>query len=306
MEGQEGYSKTVKLNNGVEMPRYGFGTLLSQNLTELVYEAVKAGVRMFDTAYVYQNEKQLGEGLAKAIKDGLAKREELFVVTKVYVTWRHDPEASLKMQLANLGLDYVDLYLDHAPKAINLDEGGVERKSPLHVFWQNMEGLVKKGLTKSIGVCNYNVQSLMNLLAFAEILPVVNQFEFHPYFTQTGLVDYCHKTNVKVMAWNSLGKNFFVGLYHSDKKLNLIEEKVILEKAKKYSKSAGQILLNWSVHHDGIIIPGTSNPNRFKENMCALDFKMTKEDAEEIDKLNINYRFGALSNVPGNDADLYA
>jgi len=293
----------VKLNNGLEMPIYGLGTLLVKNLPDIIYAGIKEGVRLFDTAYVYQNEKEVGLGLKKALDEGIVKREELFISTKVWITHRHDPEASLRNQLKALQLDYVDLYLDHAPMSIAKDESGVERKTPLHVFWKNMEDLVKKGLAKSIGICNYNVQSMVHLLAFCEIAPVVNQFEEHPYFTQKGLVDFCKLSNIHVMAYNSMGKNFFVEKFHSDKNLSVIDDKVVVEVGKKYNKTPGVILLNWAVSQGFIVIPSTSNPERFKENLQCLSFTMVKEDIEKISALNIPYRFGTSGH---HGVDIYA
>jgi diketogulonate reductase-like aldo/keto reductase len=298
-------SKSIKLNNGLEMPRYGLGTLLVKDLPNIIYIGIKSGVRLFDTALVYQNEKEVGEGIKKAIEDKLVTREELFISTKVWVTHRNDPEACLKSQLQVLGLDYVDVYLDHAPVAIAKDTAGNVIKVPLHVFWTNMEGLVKKGLAKSIGVCNYNVQSLLNLLSFCEIKPVVNQFELHPYLTQPGLVRFCKENNIAIMAYNTMGKNFYVEKFHKNSNLSLIDDKVVIEVAQKNSKTPGLILLNWAISHDFIVLPSTSNPERFKENLQCLTFKLSDEDLEKLDKLNIPYRFGISATTPGTP-DIYA
>jgi len=289
------------------MPLFGLGTLFVKELPHIIYEAIKAGVRLFDTAYVYQNEKQVGEGVNKAINDGLVKREELFIITKIWSTWKHDPEAGLRAQLKNLDLDYVDLYLDHAPVWISVNPEGVMRSTPLHIFWKNMENLVTLGLTKSIGVCNYNVQMLDCLLAVAEIKPVVNQFEEHPYLTQKGLVNYCKTHDVAIMAYNTMGKNFYVEKFHKDANLSLIDDKVVVDMATKLGKSPGLILINWAISSGFIVIPSTSNPERFKENMQALTFRMSPEDIETINKMNIPYRFGTSTNTVGSGGiDIYA
>ena len=295
---EEPVSKTLKLNNGNDIPKFGLGTLLVKNVADITYAGIKEGVRLIDTAWIYQNEKEVGKGINKALDDKLVKREDLFIITKVWATHKSDPEASLIAQLKDLNLDYVDLYLDHAPVAYDND-----KFFPQHIFWKNMEGVVKKGLAKSIGVCSYNVQLLMNLLSFAEIKPVVNQFEFHPYLTQPGLVKFCKDNNVKIMAYNSLGKNFFVEKYHSESKLNLIEDKIIGEVGKKYNKTNGVILLNWAISQDIIVIPSTSSAERFKENLQCLSFKMSDEDIQKISKLNIPFRFGS---VQGGAPDIFA
>jgi len=302
------FTPTVKLNSGHEMPRFGLGTLQVKNLPEIVFAAIKNGVRLFDTAWIYQNEKAVGEGISKAISEGLVKREELFIATKVFPIHKEDPEASLDGQLKDLGLDYVDLYLDHAPfTMITNPFTGQEVKGPLHLFWPKMEALVKKGKAKSIGVCNYNVQSLMNLLSFAEIPPAINQFEEHPYLTQEGLVDYCKLKNIHVVAYNSLGKNFFVEAFHKSSGLSLIDDKKVVEMAKKYEVSPGVLLLNWAISRGFSIIPSTSNPDRFKENLQCLEFKMSDEDIKELCKMNIPYRFGGSKESPGcGGIDIYS
>jgi len=224
--------------------------------------------------------------LKRAIDEKLVKREELFISTKVWITHRNDPESCLKLQLQALGLEYVDLYLDHAPVSITNDLQGNVIKVPQHEFWKKMEIIKKTGLAKSIGVCNYNVQSLCNLLSFCEIKPVVNQFECHPYLIQSGLVKFCRDMDVRIMAYNSLGKNFYVAKSHSDNNLSLIDDPVISDVAKKYNRSPGVILLNWAASQDFIIIPSTSNAERFKENLQSMTFTMSKEDIEKVSKLN--------------------
>lgn len=285
-------SKYVKLNNDLLMPTFGLGTSnQKEQLPELIYQSIKNGLRLIDTAAVYENEIEVGLGINNAIKDGIVNREELFVITKLCVTDKHDPENSLRNSLEKLNLDYVDLYLDHWGLFINKDRNGEIQKTPLHILWKNMENLVKKGLTKSIGVSNYGVSLLTNLLSFCEIKPVALEIEYHPYNYNYKLVEYCFKNDIHVIAYGSLVKANYVSMFHSDKNYDLLSEEIVQQMAEKYNKTKGQILLNWALSQGLVIIPMTGKLERMNENMEALDFTMTKEDIFEIAKLNKNYRF---------------
>ncbi len=288
-------SKTIKLNNGIEMPRVGLGTHEIPDLANVIYESIKLGLKMIDTAFRYGNEKEVGEGINKAIKDGIVERKDLFIVTKLAYFQRHKPHEAILNQLKILNLEYIDLYLDHWGMSVNVVDGEVI-KTPTHVLWKNMEDLVKKGYTKSIGVSNYNVQLLMDLLSYCEIKPVVNQVEFHPYLATENLLKYCEKNEVYFMAYNSICRGTYVDQYHGSVKLNLLEEEIVKEMSKKYEKTVGQIVLNWALSQNNIVIPSTSKPSRIKENLETLDFRMSKEDVEKVSKLNNGYRFGGSLN----------
>jgi len=173
-----------------------------------------------------------------------------------------------------------------------------------------MEGLVKKGLTKSIGVSNYNVQALVDVLSYCEIKPAVNQVEFHPYLHQTGLLEFCNLHGVRVVAYNSLCRGKYTTILHKEGTKNLLEEPVVIETAKKYGKSAAQIALNWALAQGLIVIPSSSKTERMKENLQSDTFVMSKDDIENIGKLNHAYRFvtgdmlSAL--IPGLKGDIFA
>jgi D-xylose reductase len=285
---------TITLNNGMKMPRVGLGTYEVKDLSNIVHSSIKDGVRLIDTAWFYKNEKQVGEGIKKAIGDGLVKREDLFIITKVWPSHKHKVEESMKESLTNLGLDYVDLYLDHWPIPVYNDpKTGVDTKPiPLHEFWPVMESLVEKGLTRSLGASNYHVQILADLLSYAKIKPVVNEFELHPYLTERELVKYCNTQQVYPIAYNSICRGAYINLNNISQSLNLLEDPVFKKYADKYGVTTGVLALNWALSQNALVIPATSNPKRMKENLTTLNLRMSQEDLDELHKqLNKNYRF---------------
>lgn len=297
MENTDTISSTILLNNGIHMPRVGLGTHAIKNIEEVVYQSIKDGVRLIDTAAIYKNEKQVGIGIKKAIDEGVVKREELFVVTKLWVDSRHEPEDAIKRSLKELDLTYVDLYLDHWPVSEYYRDGELKKVS-VRDLWRNMEELVRKGYTKSIGVSNYNVQLLSDLLTYAEIPPVTNQVEIHPYLTQKNLIKYCHDKKVYITAYNSLMKGVYVHKLNQTQ-LDLLSEPIIKSLAEKHKKGEGLIALNWAIIQDMIVIPATANPNRMKENIQATSFKLSQDEVKLIDTLNLNNRFNR------SDAEAY-
>ena len=285
------YPKTLKLNNGQEIPLCGFGTYKGDKLDEVVYEAIKLGVRLFDTAWLYQNEKEVGQGLAKAINDKIVARENLFVVTKIWITQFENPEEVLRNQLKDLQLDYVDCYLVHWPNRVYNSETKEFVRIPMHKLWANMESLVKKGLTKSIGISNFNVQLTMDLLTYCEIKPVINQIEFHPYLDQTELLKFLNAFDIATMAYNSLCMGDYKVKNSKFDSYKLLEEKVVLEVAEKHKRSPGQIVLSWAITKNVIVIPKSSSVKRVKENYESVDFRLDNEDLEKLSKLNTGVRF---------------
>ena len=283
----------IILNNGSCMPKVGLGTHAIKDVANTIYESIKNGIRHFDCAFRYGNEKEIGEGIAQAIKDKIVKREDLFITTKLWIADRSDPEGAIKKQLEAFNLDYIDLYLDHMPFSILESERKII-KTPLHKLWPKMENLVKKGLAKSIGVCNYHVQLLMELLSYCEIKPVCNQIEYHPYLTEVDLVDYCKANSIVVIAYNSLCRGPYMSL-HTEKNKNLLEETLVKKYAKKYGKSAGQIALNFSLAQDILVIPASRTTNRTLENLQSLSFRLNQEEIKSLLGLNENIRFNTTS-----------
>ena len=198
-------NKIRKLDDGRIIPLIGQGTsriideikegnkLISKtgNIKRVIYQSIKDGVKLIDTAYKYGNEKEVGEGIKQAIDDKICKREELIIIGKIWLNFKKDPEKALRETLKKLQLDYIDVYMDHWPSGKDFrDERQIEedrRKTGLgkfddvqiYEFWPKMESLVEKGLAKSLGVSNYNIQCLSNLLSFCKIKPVMNEVEYH-------------------------------------------------------------------------------------------------------------------------------
>ena len=181
-----------------KVPTIGLGTaFMTSDISEIVYSSIKDGTRLIDTAAVYGSEQGIAKGIKKAINDGLVKRDELFITTKLSKFEMSDPENAIKKSLKNLELDYMDLYLMHWPKFFDYDKNGNKINiAPLHKTWPLMESFVEKGYTKYIGVSNFSVQTLLNLLSFCKIKPLVNEIEFHPYLFQKKLVEFCRKEDI--------------------------------------------------------------------------------------------------------------
>ncbi|PCD06005.1 aldo/keto reductase [Peribacillus simplex] len=263
--------ETITLHNGVKMPQLGFGVFKVKNgseTVESVKKAVEVGYRAIDTAAIYENE----EGVGHAIRECGVPREELFITSKVWNT-EQGYETTLKAfedSLNRLGLEYLDLYLIHWPG-----------KDKYLETWRALEKLYKDGKVKSIGVSNFHVHHLENLLANSEVKPVVNQIELHPLLTQVEIRDYCAKHEIKVESWSPLGRG------------NLLEEPTINHIAKKHGKSPAQVLIRWHLQHDLVVIPKSITPSRIKENAQVFDFSLSLNEMNQIDALNKNERFGS-------------
>ena len=275
--------KTIKLSNGIECPTMGLGAMMAKD-EHLTYQAIKDGTRLIDTAAAYKNEDLVGKGIKKAIDEGIVKREDLFIITKLFTDEdKCDPETALNNSLKRLQLDYVDIFLDHWP-LINKTKDGF-KTIPLSETWTKMEELVKNGKTKMIGCSNYNVQSLLTILSFCKIKPSFNEVEFHPYLYQKDLKEFCDKKNIIILSYNPIVKGVYCSYSAEiikEKKLDLLNEDIVKNLAEKYKKTPGQIVLNWHLYVGVIPIPGTTNPNRMKENLGALDFKMEEEEYKKL------------------------
>ncbi|KAI7863515.1 xylose reductase [Spinellus fusiger] len=302
----------VELNRtGDKMPLVGFGCWkISNEVAEnTVYQAIKAGYRLIDNAADYGNEVEVGRGINRAIQEGIVKREELFVVTKLWNTFHNkaNVRASFDKQLKDLGLDYVDLYLIHFPVPLKFvehtkayppgwyspdnSEALQYESSPMHECWRELEKIVETGLTKNIGVSNFNVQLILDLLTYAKIKPAVLQVELHPYLQQSRLVKWVQAHDIQVTAYSSFGPTSFVGLTEDGKNTAPILEH------EKHGKTAGQIVLRWSLDRNVAVIPKSVNVERMKSNHDITTWTLDQDDREKINALESGMRF--------NDMDSY-
>ncbi|NKE05545.1 aldo/keto reductase [Mesobacillus selenatarsenatis] len=261
---------TTTLHNGVKMPWFGLGVFKVQEGSEVV-ESVKAalknGYKSIDTAAVYGNE----EGVGQAIKEAGVPREELFITTKV---WNADQGYETTLQafetsMDKLGLDYLDLYLIHWPVAGKYKE-----------TWKALEKLYKDGRVRAIGVSNFHVHHLKDLMADAEIKPMVNQVEYHPHLAQTELLQFCKAEGIQMEAWSPL------------KQGELLSEPTIVEIAEKHGKSPAQVILRWDLQNEVVTIPKSIKEHRIIQNAGIFDFELTAEDMGVLNGLNKDERVG--------------
>ncbi|CAO3680619.1 hypothetical protein G6F70_006370 [Rhizopus microsporus] len=281
---------SVKLNSGYNFPLIGFGTFGGNDAPEQVYHAskiaLKAGYKHFDTAYSYQTE----DSLAKAIKESGIPREELFITTKLWQNF-HEPQhvgPVFERSLKNLETDYVDLYLMHFPMSWKFTgyeyedfkdlENPEVTNVPIIDTWRAMEQLVKSGKARSIGVSNFTIPMLEELLSQCEIPPAVNQVELHPYLPQEDLVEYCKKKNIVLTAYSPLGNPGY-----RNNMINIFDHPTVLKLAEKYNKTPVQVILNYGINRGYAVIPKSTTETRIVANLTY--FKMDPEDIEALTEI---------------------
>ncbi len=256
---------TAKLNDGNKIPLLGFGTWELRNgeqAERAVLQAIEAGYRHIDTATLYGNEESVGS----AIKKCGVSRDDIFVVTKLWNSDHDDPEAALRLSLRRLKTDYVDLYLMHYP---------VPQRDQ---SWKVFEHMKKEGLCKSIGVSNFTIRHLQELLKSSKSVPVINQVEFHPFLYQKELMDFCRDHLIQLEAYSPLSRG---------EKLN---DGAVVEIGRKYDKSPAQVMIRWSIQKGNVVIPKSSHRERIIENSKVFDFQISDDDMKQLDGLNQNLR----------------
>lgn len=266
---------TVTLNNGVHMPKVGYGTFRvkdSEDLAEMVTLAIKEGYRHIDTAHIYGNEESVGRGIKKAIDEGIVTREELFVTSKVWNDGLsyEDTIAAYEESIRKLGLEYLDLYIIHWP---GLDDNYIE-------VYKALEELYNSKRVKTIGVSNFHVQHLEKLLANTSVVPAVNQIEFQPRLTQLDVREYCKKHGIQVEAWSPLMNG------------EILNDPTLVEIAEKYQKSTAQVVLRWDLQNHVITIPKSMTPSRIRENIDIFDFNLSEDELGKISSLNEDFHYG--------------
>tara|TARA_R110000744_G_scaffold84302_2_gene164985 strand:- start:1634 stop:2599 length:966 start_codon:yes stop_codon:yes gene_type:complete len=301
-----------------KMLKVGFGLWkIPQDIcADAVYEAIKAGYRHLDSACDYGNEVQVGQGIKRAIEEGICAREDLWITSKLWNTYhaKEHVQQAIERSLADLQLDYLDLYLIHFPIAQPFvafddryppewitDPSAENPKMelapvPLYQTWQAMEALVEKGLTKEIGVCNYNTGLLNDLMAYAKIKPAMLQVESHPYLTQERLMKLANQYDIQVTAFSPLGALSYLELDMAGAAESVLEQSVVKAAAQRVGKTPAQVVLRWGVQRGNAIIPKTSRPERLAENLAIFDFELSQQEMDDINALNSNRRF----NDPGH------
>jgi len=275
------------MNNGIKIPRIGLGTFLIKDreiCKTIVREALKIGYRLIDTANAYQNEEFIGEVVQNLDELGL-KREDIFITTKLNASDQGKGICKKKVleSIQKLKTPYLDLVLIHWPGSRGLNPKDPKNSELRKGSYEDLEELHSEGLVKSIGISNYMIPHMEELLKHCKVLPTVNQVEFHPLLYQKELLDYCNDKKIIFQAYSSLGGPEGWKI--------LSQNETLIKIASKYNKSVPQILLKWGLQHGVCVIPKTSRVENLKPNIELFDFEISSDDMSLIDSLNSNTRF---------------
>lgn len=263
----------LTLNTGAKMPQEGFGVFQipdAEQCEQVVYDAIKTGYRLLDTAAAYMNEAAVGKGVARAIADGLTTREELFITTKVWVQDQKNEETAyqaVKESLAKLNMPYVDLVLLHQPM------------NDYFAAYRGIEKAYKEGLTKAIGVANFYPAILTNLCENVKVIPAVNQVELHPFFVQEEAIENMKAYGIVPQAWGPLAEG----------KHGIFTDPVLTEIGNKYGKTAAQIALKWNAQRGVSIIPKSVHVERMEQNIDIWDFTLTDDEMNKIAEKDLGH-----------------
>lgn len=263
----------LTLNTGAKMPQEGFGVFQipdAEQCEQVVYDAIKTGYRLLDTAAAYMNEAAVGKGVERAIADGLTTREELFITTKVWVQDQKNEETAyqaVKESLAKLNMPYVDLVLLHQPM------------NDYFAAYRGIEKAYKEGLTKAIGVANFYPAILTNLCENVEVIPAVNQVELHPFFVQEEAIENMKAYGVAPQAWGPLAEG----------KHGIFTDSVLTEIGNKYGKTAAQVALKWNAQRGVSIIPKSVHVERMEQNIDIWDFTLTDDEMNKIAEKDLGH-----------------
>ncbi|MGH7137952.1 MAG: aldo/keto reductase, partial [Pirellulales bacterium] len=293
----------------------GLWKIGSEAAPAVVHEAIRLGYRHLDGACDYGNEAAVGVGVRNALADGICRRDDLWITSKLWNTY-HAPEhvrPAIERGLKDLGVGYLDLYLIHFPIAQRFVPFEVRYPPgwfydpdsprpvmemaavPLRDTWQAMEDLVSAGLARNIGVCNYNCALLRDLLTYAKIRPAVLQVELHPYLTQDKLLRFCREESIAVTGFSPLGAVSYLPLGMAAPEESVLAQAAVVEAAGRHAKTPAQVVLRWGVQRGTAIVPKSSRSERLAENLALFDFELSPEEMLAISRLNRNRRF----NDPG-------
>lgn len=307
-----------KLAGGDMMPSVGLGLwkIDRESTAEAVYRAIEIGYRHIDAACDYGNEYEAGDGIRRAIDDGLVTREELWVTSKLWNTYHRaeDVSTALEKTLSDLELDYLDLYHIHFPISLAYvpfekryppgwffdpdaeDPKMVEVPVPILETWQAMIDLQKEGLVRNLGVCNFGVSLIRDLMASSMVRPAVLQVELHPYLTQEKLLRFCAEHEIHVTGFSPLGAQSYFAIGMAEEGEGVLDRAETKAIAEQVGKTPAQVLLRWGIQRGTSIVPKTSRVDRMKENLDLFDFELSQEQMDSLSALNQNRRF----NDPGD------
>ena len=310
-------SSSLQLANGDAMPAVGLGLwkIDRADAPAIVGEAIRSGYRHLDAASDYGNEAEVGDGIRAALEGGACRRDDLWVTSKLWNT-NHAPEhvrPAAERSLRDLGLDELDLYLVHFPIALEYvppderypagwfrdpddpDRGMVQARVPIAETWGAMEDLQRAGLARNVGVCNFGVSLLRDLLSSATIPPAMLQVELHPHLAQAKLVRFCRESGIAVTGFSPLGAPSYVPLGMATAEESALDAPAVRAAASRLGKSPAQVVLRWGVQRGTAVIPKTSRPDRLAENLAIFDFALAEDEMKAISALDRGRRF----NDPG-------
>ncbi|WP_028663813.1 aldo/keto reductase [Runella zeae] len=295
--------KYFEYQNGDQMPLLGLGTWKSSKgeVYKAVKTAIELGYRHFDCAMLYGNEKEIGEALHDSIREGVVKREDLWITSKL---WNNSHEQkyilpAIQTTLHDLQLDYLDLYLIHWPVAlkheVSFPQVGADMVSlaevPLSETWQGMIDLKEKGLAKHIGVSNFSIKKIEEIAGATGLYPEVNQLELHPFLQQWPLVEFCKTKRIHMTGYCPLGSADRPANRIVEGEPKLFENQTLQQLALAKGCTTAQLMLAWAVNRQTSVIPKSVNAQRLQENLAAADIDLTEEEMAKIKQLDLRYRY---------------
>lgn len=261
--------QTITLNNGVEIPQLGFGVyqIPLEETAEAVYQAIKVGYRLIDTATIYGNERETGQGIKRAIDEGLVRREDLFVTSKLFILQAPEEKAAetIEQSLNVMGLEYLDLYLIHQPYG------------EIYGAWRALVAGQKSGKLRAIGISNFKSSKMIEFVGLNEVTPQINQIEVNPWNQRIEDQEWHEKYGVQVEAWAPFAEG----------RHDLFTNPILAEIGRQYGKSIGQVVLRWLIQRGIVALAKSVRPERMAENLDIFDFELSSEDVEKITALNM-------------------